>query len=307
MGEAADDLDLLVLVHLLEHVGQPLVVHRRRDRLALHEGERPQAVGEVRRMQVAQAGHLARHGPGVEERDDHRPRHGVRPAAAADRARRPEGDGGDLPPDAAGLRVDEADVVDDLVADAPVEEVLLEQQLAAASTEVAQVDRRGAQAGAAGVEALDLRGVHEDPATLDRGDEADHAGRAGEGRREDDDVGDAADGRTSEVEQRQLRQSGDVDGDGRRGLPAGRALHPVTLPIRPRTGGEPGVPCSGGERRLEGRDGAVAERLGDESLGGALAGALVLADRLVVRGDERWWAATSCRTPSSPRSPPRSG
>ena len=66
-------------------------------------------------------------GPGVEER--RRPtttaRCGTDPAVGS--AGRAQRDGRDLPAHAAGLRVDEADVVDDLVADASVEEVLLER------------------------------------------------------------------------------------------------------------------------------------------------------------------------------------
>ena len=82
--------------------------------------------------------------------------------------------------------------------------------------EGADVDGAGPEAHAGGVDLAEAGLVHEDPAALDRRDQAEDAGRVGAGGHHDD-VVDAPDGMAVAVDQRQPDEAGDEDRTGHAG------------------------------------------------------------------------------------------
>ena len=76
---------------------------------------------------------------------------------------------------------------------------------------MAQVDGAAGEPDAGGVDLGDAAGADEDPTALHGDDEAEDARRLRPGRRAEDDVGDASDGGTVGVEQREAHQPGRVD------------------------------------------------------------------------------------------------
>ena len=177
--EPADEVDLLGLGELLEHVGQPLVVHRGGELAAPGQGERANDVGHLGRVEVAQAGGLGGHLAGRGEQAGHLV--GVDQAIArlaAQQVALDEADLGDLPVAPARV-VDgaQADVADRLVADAAVEQVGADEDLTGLGLERVEVDVPALQAGAVARQFGDAVGVDEDSPPLAFGDEPDDARR----------------------------------------------------------------------------------------------------------------------------------
>ena len=168
--ETVDDPQLLGLGQLLEQVGEPLVVHRLGQLATLGQRHRPDEAGHVAGVHVAQAGGLGGHlGPRdtgeqighVVEVDQAV----ARPAAQ----RRALGQAhlGRLPPGRATVAVGpQGDVADRLVADARVDEVAADEDLAAVRLERLEVDVPAAQPGAVAVQGAEPVGVDEDLAPL---------------------------------------------------------------------------------------------------------------------------------------------
>ena len=212
--EAFDDPQLLGLGQLFEQVGQPLVVHRLGQLLALRQRHRAHDAGHVAGVHVAQARHLGGHlGAGrVEQLGELGDVDQAIARPPAQRAAPREANLGELPPRLAAVATGtHGDIADRLVADLAIDDVAPDQHLAGLWLERVEVDVPAAQAGAVAVDPRQAGGVDEDPPALTGGDEAEHTWSDTGATRNDDDVVEATDGRTTCIEQRQAHDSERVD------------------------------------------------------------------------------------------------
>ena len=202
--ETFDHAQLLRLGQLLEQVGESFVVHRRSEQLAVRERERANDGGDVARVHVAQAGGFGRHltaGLHAEQVGHLVAVEEAVAGTAPERSAAGEPDLRDVPPRLTTVtgRL-QRHVAHRLVAHATVDEVTADEDLPGLRLERIEVDVPAAQPCAVAVEGADAPGVHEDPAALAHGDEAQYSRRAARLAGDDHDVLEPTDGRPTGVE-----------------------------------------------------------------------------------------------------------
>jgi hypothetical protein len=229
--------DLVLLLELLEQVGEALVVHGLGQLPALGQREAAHGGGHVGRVHVPVGPELDGHVPRVPHAGDLVPGDDPRRSVPAERTPGAEGDGGHLPGHRLALGGAEGEVVDDLATGELAVEQRPGEELAWAELEGAEVDGRALEADAELVELAHPSDAHEDPAALDGGDEAEHTGCDRPVRRDEHDVVDPSDRRAVGIEERQPHDPRCVDERRRHARRLREGRHRAISPACPTSAG----------------------------------------------------------------------
>jgi hypothetical protein len=204
--QAVQQPDLVLFRHLLQQVGQFLVVERGRELVAPAGRHALHGRGEVGRLQFAQADQLVGHRAGPEQLRVFVPRHDRRatvPQAPAVH----HGERADLPADPPLLARDDGDVDDGPVLGLLAVQ-LRSEHLPGPPGEAVEVDGPAAQVRAVDGYLRDRAEVDEDTAPLQRHDQPESARRLGPGGGQEHHVANPADGQAVAVQQRTAPQPG---------------------------------------------------------------------------------------------------
>jgi hypothetical protein len=204
--QAVQQPDLVLFGHLLQQVGQFLVVERGRELVAPAGGHALDGRGEVGRLQFAQAGQLVGHRAGPEQLRVLVPRHD-RGAAVPQAPAVHHGERADLPAGPALLAGDDGDVDYGPVLGLLAVQ-LRREDLPGPPGEAVEVDGAAAQVRAVDGYLRDRAEVDEDAAPLQRHDQSERPGRLAPGGGQDHHVADPADGQALAVQQRTALQPG---------------------------------------------------------------------------------------------------